>query len=212
MPATVANAHEMTDAFMARAISLSAEQGRAVRCAMGCFHCCREPVYVEKSEVQHIIDALSPEQLEALKERTRAWLEKFRSSGLHKTRKERVRSGSTDSTQDYSRLLRYRAQNLWCPLLKDGLCSTYANRPLGCRTHAAIGHPAKCEQDDKRPKQVFLVTPSWPAEILGALSGDAPGSLYEFDHLGVWLSILLLGESEQSAAAESYFVRQTDPE
>ena len=77
--------------------------------------------------------------------------------------------------------------------------------------HFALGHPAKCEKDQERPKQRFLVTSTWPIEIMGALADNAPSALFEFDHLGVWLAILLLGETERSRSAKNLMVTQTDP-
>lgn len=211
MESPVSKAHAITDAYMSKAASMGAAQGGPVRCVKGCFHCCREPLYVEKKEAEMLISTTAAEDMDQLKVRTRAWLVSFKAANLHRSRGPRAQQSRDALPKDFSHLLRYRAQMLWCPFLKDGICTAYSSRPIGCRTHAATGHPAKCENDAQRPKQIFLVTSTWPPEIMGAMADNAPGSLFEFDHLGVWLSILLLGETEQSAGAESFFVRQTEP-
>ena len=96
--------------------------------------------------VEHIADA----QRAAVAAKVETWWREFFARGFH------ALPAPTDCVGT-SMLERYRAALLWCPLLKDGLCSAYASRPSSW-AHAAVGSPARCQDDKKRLKQKFLST------------------------------------------------------
>lgn len=194
------------DQFLEKARAKSAAAGRPVKCAKGCFHCCKEPVMALRDEARNLLTTLSPVALAEVKERTAAWWDKYFASKMN-------RQPCQDDWKGPGNLLAYRAQNLWCPLLKDGLCTVYDQRPVGCRMHNAVGSPTMCADDVRRASQKFMQTDQDGAAMfaaLGEMCENAPQALFEFDNLGVWLAHELLGKTERSAAARDMLVRQTD--
>jgi hypothetical protein len=83
----------------------------------------------------------------------------------------------------------YRAAMLWCPLLKDGLCTVYDRRPIECRLFFAQGDPNKCADDRLRPKQKFMESPELVNIIMGQYMLTLPdGATDDYDHIGVLLA------------------------
>lgn len=169
-------------------------EGIVPPCRRGCFHCCREAVYCMFSEVRLIVDSLSKEDRAVVAERTRAWIAKFLAA-----------PGLADKTEPY--MQDYRAQNLWCPLLKDGACMVYEKRPLSCRTHFALKSSEGCEDDAKRPSQKFAIfRDENTGEDLGTkvaafrFAKLREGETETYDHLGILLGKRLLGQDVATAA------------
>lgn len=204
----IARSHEFIDGILAAAKARTAELGRPVRCeGIGCYGCCKEPVYVERGEAEYIVENVPLAELPTLCERTRAWWDWFHAKKFNELREP----GKNDG---FASLTRYRAANLWCPLLKEGACLAYANRPLGCRYHLAVSHPKKCHDDAQRPKQVFMVVENLTEvnmTALGIMCEEAPQAMFQFDHLGIWLGHILLGETARSLDATNTIIRQKEP-
>ena len=176
--------HQRADKVIAAAL---ARDGTKPPCCAGCFHCCREPVYSTLSEVRDLLELLTDEEREEVKTKTSAWLERFLAAGY----KEQIEPGAFD----------YRRLNLWCPLLKNGLCSAYERRPLACRVHIAYESSKGCEDDNLRPKQKFATFPDFIKSLNAQrLEGLEDGEVEIYDHLGVLLAMELLGYLEPTAA------------
>lgn len=163
------------------------DQGHVIPCKEGCFWCCMEPLYCSRQEAELVVDRIQempvPEQ-DRIKALVRDWKSRFVASGLHRT--EEVNA------------FEYRKLRLWCPLLKDGRCLVYADRPTGCRAHIAKDTSKGCEDDELRKTQKFLhvsamMRTNIVQEIL--LKEDT-----ELEHLGLWLLELLMGERFESAS------------
>jgi Fe-S-cluster containining protein len=124
-----------------------------ITCGKGCFACCDEPLKVLEGEVDLILADMTVEEKEALKLRVQAWL--YQAVKVHK-----LSSVTTNDVimADGKKInaFQYRAMKLTCPLLKDGLCSVYANRPHSCRMHLAVGPRVNCEDLTLRPSQTFV--------------------------------------------------------
>lgn len=190
--------HAFIDTVMAHMRRVSE---RPITCRAGCYHCCREPAYAEKSEVQALIAALPDDRLVGVKQRTQAWWEGFHAARFEKM-PQRPEKG------DFSTLLKYRQAMLWCPLLKDGLCGAYNQRPMNCRTHMVSGAASACESDAERPSQIYAMVGSddFHLRAIYLLGNESPAHLYEWDHLGIWLGKLLLGLETSTQAAHSHLV------
>lgn len=205
---SVAAAHSFIDRYMKVIAAGSAEQGKPMRCAgPGCFACCREPVYAERSEVKWLVDSLGMEAMLRVRARTAVWWKTFFDLGLNLMPHAKENNFST--------LLRYRQAFAWCPVLEDGLCTAYKARPVGCRMHAVVGAPKRCEDDAKRRTQSFLSTAeqaNYVEHATALMCDNAPQALLEYDHLGIWLGHILLGETERSRAAHTMLLKQTDPQ
>lgn len=198
-----------THAFVDRLAAHAAQGHRPLTCKAGCYHCCHEPVHAEKSEVLALIASVPDQDLPDLMLRVNAWWKRFHEHGLQEMQEHPAEG-------DFGPLLKYRAAQLWCPLLdrKTGLCSVYASRPMNCRLHAATGPEHRCKNDAQRHKQMFAQFDN-PDDLaqrtMSLMCNNAPRSILEWDHLGVWLGKLMLGATTQTATAHSYIVDLTDP-
>lgn len=201
-------AFNLIDGFLEKARKKSAKIRRPVTCCKGCFYCCKEPVMAEKSEVRALVETITdPGERELLTQKTKAWWFEFFNRGFDLAPPMAQRIGSKD-------LMKYRAASLWCPLLRDGLCTAYSMRPIPCRLHNATGPARDCEDDSRRHRQMFMTTDRDADAMkaaLGEMCQNAPQALFEFDHLGVWLGHHLLGETRNSQAFQQIVIRQTDP-
>jgi len=187
-PAPVARAIERLDKFLVLVLEKGKNEGFIPTCRRGCSACCSEPVYVERREAEHVIEAmkkLPQEEQDAIMDRLRVWLDKIRGQDILKQRQPDV--------------IEYRKLRLPCPLLnqKNGDCLVYANRPMGCRLHFAIGPRENCEDDAKRRDQTYMyVQDPMLGPILELLDGK-PGDIL-MEHLGLHLAEILLGEKVES--------------
>lgn len=104
-PSSDAIAHVL--ALHDRTVPKSAE--KLLACRKGCSHCCSQMVVVTAPEAFYVAREIRkrPEMAEAVRE---------------------VATQTATLTLD-ERL----GRNIFCPMLKDAICSIYATRPLGCR-------------------------------------------------------------------------------
>jgi Fe-S-cluster containining protein len=149
-------------------------------CSKGCSACCSEPVYCSKLEARLTLRYLPDAERPGVIERTRAWLTQAKATDI------------LDIAEPH--VMDYLACGLVCPFLKDKLCLVYPNRPFGCRSHCAVGPAIKCSTD--RLHQTYARSPKLIA-VTGAVIFSQQS---EGDHLGVWLSRLLLQAPVQSEA------------
>jgi Fe-S-cluster containining protein len=179
-PFTLKQAYTEVDRLWAAALS---KHGMKSPCCKGCSACCSEPVIAGIEEAKLIRGAIPPDQLEAVKTRTKEWHEKFSSSSVAETAVPHV--------------MAYKAVNLPCPLLNgEGLCIVYKDRPLACRTHNALGPAALCSQD--RMRQTYA-----QSKHIDVLTGALTlGSGKLVDHLGILLHRLLFDSRARSPAAD----------
>lgn len=170
------------------------KRGIKLTCKAGCFACCREPVYVERHEAELMLSTLSEAERAEVAELTRQWLEKADAAGI-------VAATESDA-------FRYRAAILWCPLLKDGRCRAYAERPIACRGHITNRSKRGCEDDEQRRTQKFILMPElieWGARQVLGTTAEAGGML-EYDHLGVHLARALLGSKARSGVGHDVII------
>ena len=147
-----------------------------ISCGRGCFACCREPVWVMEVEADAMIAAIPSEELEGVKARLVEWLARVEPSGL---------------LAEEPNVMAWRALKAWCPLLKNGECLVYHNRPMGCRTHNATGPREACHDDDKRPRQIFVMIVEFCDHFQAKLAHANAGKLA--GNLGAFLAQKLLG-------------------
>jgi len=103
--------------------------GKPLACAVGCTHCCHLPV---------VTDALT---VLAIADRVKTWPKAERKK---LTDRLREREGKRTSMSETAR----RHHRAPCPLLVDGKCSVYAERPMICRSFNSF--------DAKRCERHFL--------------------------------------------------------
>ncbi len=142
-------------------------------CSKGCFYCCAEPLYVLTDEAKLAIKSIPPQELEGVKERTKQWAERAEKAGVLKVESPHV--------------FAYRQAGLMCPLMKDGVCLIYKHRPLGCRSHMAVGEAKLCADDHTRLQQKYVTAlepMAWCRNDMIRLSKQPCLG----DHLGVFLA------------------------
>jgi Fe-S-cluster containining protein len=129
---------------------------------------------VTRSEMLYLLEKLPPIELERIKREVSQWVRKFWAAGMKQELEPNV--------------FKYRALNLYCPLLKEGMCSVYTRRPSCCRMHIAIGDVQNCIDDELRKEQTFAVFPELRDNLFKRLLYDLQdGESEYYDHLGVLL-------------------------
>jgi Fe-S-cluster containining protein len=116
-------------------------------CQKGCFFCCYQPIEIftiEKVTLgEYIKSELSSETQQAIKEKTKKWLDFFDTNT----------PATTPLTPNEAYIdFRVKAENIPipCPLLFNGECSVYKARPLACRVHYVNDDKKLCEEDKLR--------------------------------------------------------------
>lgn len=178
----VAQCHARADLYTAACLASRPEMKPC--CAIGCFACCSEAVYVAEAEVLHIIESLTPEQTVEIKMKLPEWLAKTKPV----------------MNQYRPNAMAYRNLKAPCVLLKNGLCSVYPRRPIGCRTWFALKNPSDCDLPQRQHQKFAEFGPGLAREA-GVLMVNGTVIL---DHLGVLLAEKLLGLSIPSASRQSY--------
>ncbi len=119
-----------------------------IGCAEGCAYCCHLKVIATPTEVIALADelraSLTPEQLQALRERVAAASALTRGA----TAEERARA------------------RVPCPVLVEGRCAGYAARPLHC-AGANSFDPSACQRAFERPDEEVPIG-HYPAQRLAA--------------------------------------------
>lgn len=131
-------AMDACDDDIARELTVLATRGIAPTCRKGCAHCCRQEILVTRVEAEAIVAWIEaswqPPQLDALKDRIRAWLVWAR-DGFQR----RVDGGEARDVVAYE-------HGPLCVALEDDACSIYPVRPMMCRTHYVSSSPDACRQ------------------------------------------------------------------
>ncbi|MBI5583951.1 MAG: YkgJ family cysteine cluster protein [Deltaproteobacteria bacterium] len=116
---------------------LRVEEGLQPTCSAGCAHCCRFHIVINLAEArtlaQYIRQEWPPDQIAALKLRTRQW------HAWDHSRPGRPGSNPIEKEIDLSQY------EDCCPLLVNNRCSVYAVRPIICRTHFVSTPPGSCQ-------------------------------------------------------------------
>lgn len=161
-------------------------------------HCCSEPVWTDRCEVEHIISSLTPEQIEELKPKVKAWMEKASASGMLNidinNKENQASNGVTFSAQWWANV------NTPCPLLKDGRCSVYSLRPMACATFfAGRQEPEVCANVTVKRETLEFADEIYSG-IMQALYVVHQSKRVDMDHLGVLLYNLLFNNNIKTAS------------
>jgi Fe-S-cluster containining protein len=156
-------------------------------CTKGCSHCCYEPAYADRMAVDHMLAALTPEQIEEVKAKLPEWLEK---TAELRNKTERPNAWA------------WRDLKVACPFLKDNLCVAYERRPFDCRIFFAIGNPEDC----KMPARKHQKFSDYPDHVMDTMMRPFMVEMMRerkalvLDHIGVLLAERLLNISVPSKA------------
>lgn len=97
--------------------NLADKQNQPIHCKKGCDFCCHQPVYALDYEMQ--------------------FLNTFIKENFTEKEQAGIQSRANNNQKILSKLDKTEILNskLACPLLKNGLCSTYKARPMACRIY-----------------------------------------------------------------------------
>jgi len=161
-------ARELTDRIVHQTIESLSDEGIEIACGKGCCACCRYLVPLSVPEVFRITGELldiSAEPGSAILESSIEAAKRIIDSraefgGFAECPSER----GADFVEDVSGW--YSGLELDCPLLRNGLCAAYENRPLACREHIVTGSADLCGSgQDYEPQLVTL-----PVSVLDCLA------------------------------------------
>jgi Fe-S-cluster containining protein len=147
-------AMDACDEAIERELGELAGRGIMPTCSKGCAHCCRQEILVTRAEAEVIVAWVSASwsaaQLEALRERLRAWLMWYRDDC-----RRLVESGQPRQVALYE-------HGPQCVALQDDACSIYPARPMMCRIHFVRSAPDACRQqsDPRLAAEPVAVLPS----------------------------------------------------
>jgi Fe-S-cluster containining protein len=133
-------------------------------------------------EIDDIVEGLTDEERNRAAERIPAWLEK---------------AGPMLSELE-PRALKWRAENIACPLLENSRCMAYGKRPMSCRTFFAAGNPDDCAMPNRARQKFLEHNPALWISSLPMLFAHTKA--VTMDHVGVLLAERLNGIKVESEA------------
>ncbi|WP_162297951.1 YkgJ family cysteine cluster protein [Halalkalibacillus sediminis] len=170
--------------------------GMTPNCQLGCAFCCYFPIIVNRLEAKmlvHSIEQMEESRREDLKNHLTNYFKKYSSTIETCT--------SIDYENDPDAKLKYKRENLPCPLLDEEkqACKAYEARPLPCRTYVNYMDPKICAENHVPEEAVsfeFLYD-----GYMGALNEaaqavyeeedpdflDYPSDVYQYDYLPAFL-------------------------
>lgn len=188
----VRKGHRLLDVVLEKAIAEGTDPAGKkldIPCCRGCFACCYEPVYADKSEaalVLETIKSLPQEKQDEIKARVKSALDTLKASGI--------------LSEDMPSVFAYRKLRVPCPFLdlSNGDCLVYEDRPVGCRSHIALFPKEFCEDDEKRKVQKFMHNPHFLRPAMNEISAGNHALI--MDNLILLLAELLGIEKVKSAS------------
>jgi len=180
------------DETTAQKLTALAEKGVVTTCRAGCSHCCSSEVPVTRAEGETLaawlVEHRSPEELEAIRARLRAWLAWYRGAYL-----ERVAT--------MPRVEVFFRHGPPCVLLEDDRCSAYPVRPVACRNLYVSSPPSVCDPavGSGNPDSIDSIaraTYDHVVEIRRTVERQGGNFLASVHRLPEWLAHLLEVESE----------------
>lgn len=188
MSQTVKEDQRRIDEFVAAAFNQP--QNHKPCCTKGCHACCSELVIASNAEVDYILESLSEVDKAIIAAKLPEWIEKVKPLLNQNCIEEKL-------------ALSYRLLNAPCVFLKDGLCSVYERRPMGCRVYFAYSNPENCEGPE-REHQMFAKFPDKLFEHVG-MPATVNGYIV-LEHLGLLLAERLLGVKLKSGSREEHLL------
>lgn len=114
-----------------------------VSCRLGCTRCCTHAVPATGAEVRAVLAAverLDPDRRRRVRERIADADRRLAAEGIDEWSFAETDAATVDRLNR-----RYFSLGLDCPLLEDGACTVYADRPLACRAYLVSSDPEHCD-------------------------------------------------------------------
>jgi Fe-S-cluster containining protein len=193
----IAELHEKVDALNAKLVAETARLGRPITCqGKGCCACCYEPVYCSDAEARHLLEGLTEDQKADVADRVDRAIGRVKTYGLFES--------------DMPPVMQWLAMKLPCPLLENGLCTAYQNRPVSCRSHFAVNPAEGCATnrlEQRYPGDHGISKAIGQAVVEAHLK---LGNTIIHDNLLALLENELLGEYHPTASAEKIVFEEVD--
>lgn len=182
-------ARKITDSVIDASVNSLRESGKQISCKKGCGACCRQLVPISGMEARYLRDLVNnlPEPRHSeISGRFAAARRRLEESGLL----AKLLSRADWNDGEVGKLgLKYFAQGMPCPFLKEESCSIYADRPLACREYLVTSPAENCGKPNAQTiDQVSLPFKLWPA--LGRLEKNSLGRFIP------WLPLILALDSD----------------
>lgn len=174
-------ARAISEGVTAIAVAHEEAEGKRISCAKGCDACCHQLVPVSPLEAVRIAELVQGMPRERRREVTKRFekaVRRLEQVGLRDPRRPRAeaalvstKTDPTEAWEDASR--RYFDAKIPCPMLEDGACGIYAERPLVCREYLVTSPAELCAtlSDDVRPTP----RPARMHEVLTATTNEILG-------------------------------------
>lgn len=177
---------KLSAAMMSIAEAEQRKAGAKVSCRAGCDHCCRQLIptsIVEAQAVANAVARMPSAKQKAVRKRFDQALTRLEQAGLLAPRGEVPRAelvfdaGEPDPWDALN--ARYVALRLDCPLLENGRCMIYEERPFACREYLVTSDPSLCRDLD--PSIDAVPRPAYTtrtlADVVIELEGISPGAV-----------------------------------
>ncbi len=131
------------------------EKGGGVSCVKGCNHCCHYLVGVTAAEafcIYREILAMPEEQQEAIISESITAAQMIAEKGLPDMKAAERGDGAQSGLSRW-----YGDLDITCPVLSDGECLMYEQRPLVCRECLATSEPDLCRTDSAQAAEPVLL-------------------------------------------------------
>ena len=170
-------ARTVCDRVATMAVQVRRRNGGQIACKKGCSACCRYLVPLSVPEafrLRHEVSAMSESEGQCVQEACLLAARRILESPIpdlfagESFRQFLPSTEETDVVSDW-----YGSLNLFCPFLRDRVCSIYEQRPLCCREYFIDGSSAACAGGSERAEKVEM--PVRLSEVLARLVAELEG-------------------------------------
>jgi len=152
--------------------------GKTISCQKGCGACCRQMIPVSPPEAFALVEAmniLSEDHQNRVKQNLARTRQRLETAGILRPLQDLAESPHQHSDNELDALNRaYYALRIPCIFLENEVCSIYAHRPAGCRSHLVTSPPELC-QDMAHNSIEELHIPLRAGTVLSMLWADLTG-------------------------------------
>ncbi|MFO0587098.1 MAG: YkgJ family cysteine cluster protein [Polyangiaceae bacterium] len=145
-------ARAISEGVTAIAVAHEEAEGKRISCAKGCGACCQQLVPVsplEAARLAEVVEAMPRERRREIVKRFEKAVKRLEQVGLLDPRRPRgeaalvsTKTDPKEAWEDASR--RYFEAKIPCPMLEDGACSIYPERPTVCREYLVTTPAERC--------------------------------------------------------------------
>lgn len=180
----VRSLHRAVDIMGREHVAKATAAGNPIECAAGCWFCCHQAIMVSAAEAVTIAEYLRTQALDV--------------PDLD------AHAAAIDGLAPPARY----AKGLPCPLLQDGRCGVYEDRPETCRSYQSLSR-ARCERYMSVTTEDGLVILRDPHTLHPFLIAGADWGLMQAGFQMVWMELTpLLAQAMRPGVSECWMARE----